>query len=761
MYITSLSIDTIKNDNEATNSFLSKNFKGDILLIAPGYPKAGSEYAFAFINTRVRAYQKLGWKVDVAIVNHEYVNKTASYTFEGVNVNQLSYNSLRLLLQNQTYEKIFVHFFSPEYAQILDASDTTKTQIFIYTHGADVLYKDYPYISRQYFKERAKVTKELEASFSLRDDIVSRYNNLPNVHWFFVSNFSKNRSEELLGKPFKQAHIVPNLIDEKVFEYKERSAEDRKKICVIRPFNNLSSYSVDISVRIILELSKRPLFKDLEFNIYGDGDTHQLLVEPLLKFKNVNIHKKFLNHDDMSDMYHNHGIALFPSRYDTQGAAACEAAMSGAVVLSSDGNIGTKEYISPSLGTYHETENFREYADQIEQLYNNKDQFLNLSKKMHDSVLSTCGQKHSIDRENEIILNIKPFQKKLTFKPKTSKPTLTIAVPSYNVERYLKNGIISLIDHSLAHKLEILIINDGSKDKTNKIGLALERMSSTKNGPIVKIINKENGGHGSTINRGIELATGKYFRLMDGDDYFITDNLVKLVEKLDKETSDIILTNYIEDFSIDAIKRPVRHYEFMTPGIKYDLDVMQYNGYGFGEWGPLLSTTTCRTEILKKANFKIDENCFYVDMEYNFIIYALAQTVTYYPLDIYNYYLGRLGQSMSRESFTRNVLHHEKVTIRLLEEFYARKDSLSDGKKQYLVNKIIIPMCKTQYMITTEYYNTSDKFQSFDKKFKKYEEFYNNREIAGRIIRAHRSSRGKSIRAHSTMKKTAKFIKQR
>ena len=86
--------------------------------------------------------------------------------------------------------------------------------------------------------------------------------------------------------------------------------------------------------------------------------------------------------------------------------------------------------------------------------------------------------------------------------------------------------------------------------------------------PIIKIIDKENGGHGSTINKGIEIATGKYFRLMDGDDYYITENLDKLLEKLKDEDSDIVLTNYIEDFAVTAVYNPTKFYPNLVPGVQ-------------------------------------------------------------------------------------------------------------------------------------------------------------------------------------------------
>ena len=758
--ITKLLIDNTISGDIPTNELLS-NFTGDTLVLAPGYPSTDNMYSHAFIHTRVKLYRDHGIKnIDVAIVNDENINQSSTYRLDGITVNNISYSNARILLQQKKYKRILVHFFGQKYAQILDASDTSATQIFIYTHGGDVLYKDHASLAHEYFRGPLLDTEPLLREFSSRDLLLKRYNSYSNVHWIFATEWCKNRAEELLGATFSRSHVISNPILSDVFSYQTRAADDRKKICIVRPFNKLSSYSIDISVRTILELSKRPFFSDIEFSVYGTGETHDLLVKPILDLPNVTIHNTFLSSSDLAKTYQDHGIVLMPTRYDSQGVSACEAAMTGAVVISSDGNIGLKDCIDPSLGTYCETEDFREYADLIEKLYFDESRFLDISRKMHEFTFSKCSEEQSIEKELTLFENTKPFSQKFHFKPKISKPLLTIAVPSYNVEQYLKNGVLSLIDHPLAHKLEVLIVNDGSSDKTASIGLELENLSMTKNGPIVKIINKENGGHGSTINKGIELATGKYFRLMDGDDYFSTDELVSLLEKLETETSDIVLTNYIEDFSIDAFKHPVHHYSFMEPGLQYDLDVMQYKGFGFGDWGPLLSTTTCKTSILKGANFKIDENAFYVDMEYNFMIYASSKTVVYYPLDIYNYYLGRVGQSMSKESFTRNYLHHEKVTLRLIDEYIARKESLSEGKRQYLVDKLIIPMCKTQYLITLEFHSSRQPFISFDSKLKKYKEFYYNHEIAGRLIRLHRGSYGRTVKAHIPLRTTLHPIKR-
>ena len=93
---------------------------------------------------------------------------------------------------------------------------------------------------------------------------------------------------------------------------------------------------------------------------------------------------------------------------------------------------------------------------------------------------------------------------------------LTISIAAYNVEKFLDKTLSSLCNESISEDVEVLIIDDGSKDKTSDIAKKYEK----KNPKIFKYVYKENGGHGSTINKGIELAQGKYFRVLDGDDYF-------------------------------------------------------------------------------------------------------------------------------------------------------------------------------------------------------------------------------------------------
>ena len=213
-----------------------------------------------------------------------------------------------------------------------------------------------------------------------------------------------------------------------------------------------------------MELSHRECFKDMEFSIYGDGEIHDKLLLPLRNFSNVHIHKKFLSHEEIKEMHKENGIGLFATRFDTQAVSSCEAAMSGCVVISSK-NVGTCEYIDEKIGTYCDTENIKEYADLIEKLYNEPALFKKMSKQMHDSVMKTCSYNYSIKKDMDLIKGFNAIEK-IEVPSIKKQPILSIVIPSYNVAKYIKAGVQSLLRSKYAEDLEIIIVNDGSKDNT-------------------------------------------------------------------------------------------------------------------------------------------------------------------------------------------------------------------------------------------------------------------------------------------------------
>ena len=120
---------------------------------------------------------------------------------------------------------------------------------------------------------------------------------------------------------------------------------------------------------------------------------------------------------------------------------------------------------------------------------------------------------------------------------------LTVTIPSYNVEAYLEDCLESFVNSEVMDDIEVLIVNDGSSDNTAKIAQRyVDKYENT-----FRLINKENGGHGSTINTGVREAKGKYFKVVDGDDWVDTRSFIHLVKVLKESDAESYNENAREE----------------------------------------------------------------------------------------------------------------------------------------------------------------------------------------------------------------------
>lgn len=269
-------------------------------------------------------------------------------------------------------------------------------------------------------------------------------------------------------------------------------------------------------------------------------------------------------------------------------------------------------------------------------------------------------------------------------------PVLSIAVPSYNVEKYLEKGLESFADARLSEKLEVLIVNDGSTDSTETIAQRYVDAQPT----IFRLINKQNGGHGSAVNAGIEHATGKYFRIVDGDDWVNTDNLVKLIELLETTDSDIVVDQKRE---VHMVTGETQLFEFPTYIKAADQqsfeevclveDVESYIS---------IHTLSVKTDLLHKHQLRLLEGIFYVDYEYLVKTTCNVKTITFIDLEIYQYLIGNVNQSVAGQNYVKRYDQHQKV-IRELLDFYS-KNTFDKTITQYLEKKIEL-LINTQYNI--------------------------------------------------------------
>lgn len=118
---------------------------------------------------------------------------------------------------------------------------------------------------------------------------------------------------------------------------------------------------------------------------------------------------------------------------------------------------------------------------------------------------------------------------------------LTVVVPTYNAEKYLRDNLESFEIPELMQDIEILIVNDGSTDHSLDIAEEyIKRYPET-----YRVITKENGGHGSGINCGIEHAQGTYFKVVDADDWVEKEAFVSLVKALKASGADVVYSGFL------------------------------------------------------------------------------------------------------------------------------------------------------------------------------------------------------------------------
>ena len=285
---------------------------------------------------------------------------------------------------------------------------------------------------------------------------------------------------------------------------------------------------------------------------------------------------------------------------------------------------------------------------------------------------------------------------------------LTVTVPAYNVERYLNQTLESFIHEDIMKDIEVLIIDDGSKDRTALIGKQYEQRYPDT----FRVISKENGGHGSTINRGIREANGDYFKVVDGDDWVNTSDFVKLVQELKSCTAEYVVTNYYEVNDKSGEKTSKDYKQLESKKIWKFEEVASMVQIG-------MHSLVIKTEILKNNHISLDENCFYVDVEYILYPVPYISTVQFLDLYVYMYRLAVTTQSVSIQGYQKHMDDHINVIYHLT-QFYNHYAKWGISEKTNYIGKRIAQMIGDQITIFVSFPETDQvikqKFIEFDRK---------------------------------------------
>lgn len=278
---------------------------------------------------------------------------------------------------------------------------------------------------------------------------------------------------------------------------------------------------------------------------------------------------------------------------------------------------------------------------------------------------------------------------------------ITFAVPCYNSEAYMEHCIETLLTGG--EDVEIILVNDGSKDNTGEIADKYAK----KYPSIIKAVHKENGGHGSGVNKGLELATGLYYKVVDSDDWADEEALKKVldtIKKLHKEKKlvDMMVVNYVYE----------KHNEQKV--INYVGTLPENKVFGWNEVGHfkkdaylLMHSVIYNTKFLKSTKISLPEKTFYVDNIFVYFPLPHIKTMYYLNVDFYRYFIGREDQSVNESVMIKRIDQQIFVTKSMI-DFFNPYDYWLDNKRcaKYLIHYIDIMMTVSTILLQVS--NTPD-----------------------------------------------------
>ena len=278
---------------------------------------------------------------------------------------------------------------------------------------------------------------------------------------------------------------------------------------------------------------------------------------------------------------------------------------------------------------------------------------------------------------------------------------ISFVVPCFNSEAYMEKCIDSLLLGK--DDIEIIIIDDGSTDSTGKIADSYQK----KYPNIVKAIHQKNGGHGEGINTGLKHATGKYFKVIDSDDWADPKAYKELLKKIKKIDADLIVTNYVYSFNGARKDQVIKFNNVFKPDKEITWDET-------GRWNltqyPSLHSLMYKKSVLDQAKIKLPKHVFYEDNLFIYLPLPYTKTIHYLDIDFYRYYIGRPDQSVQKcqqisksldhvaiaeavcskydldeikNKKLRKVMKRECVAVMTFAIVFSRLSKTKEGEKQY------------------------------------------------------------------------------
>jgi len=270
---------------------------------------------------------------------------------------------------------------------------------------------------------------------------------------------------------------------------------------------------------------------------------------------------------------------------------------------------------------------------------------------------------------------------------------LSIAIPCYNSEAYMEKCIESLLKGG--EEVEILVVNDGSSDRTAEIADAYAEKYPT----IIKVIHQENGGHGEAVNAGIRNATGLYFKVVDSDDWVNEEaykQILKTLEELTRgpKTLDMLISNFVYEKQGASRKKVMQYRRCLPVNEIFGWDSVHMSK---GKY-LLMHSIIYRTKLLHECGLELPKHTFYVDNLFAFEPLPFVKNMYYLDVNFYRYFIGRDDQSVNEKVMIKRIDQQIRVN-KLMIDYLGEQKGLSKYLRKYMISYLTIIMTVSSVMM--------------------------------------------------------------
>jgi glycosyltransferase involved in cell wall biosynthesis len=259
---------------------------------------------------------------------------------------------------------------------------------------------------------------------------------------------------------------------------------------------------------------------------------------------------------------------------------------------------------------------------------------------------------------------------------------LSIAVPSYNSEDYLRRCLDTVVQGG--KEVEVIVVDDGSTDHTADLAREYCRLYPD----IVRLIQKENGGHGSAVNCGLQAAEGTFFKVVDSDDWLDPSayhNVLKVLR--DADSVDLVVTNYVYEYFYKGKSKCVKFGNVLPVGKVITFDEMKR--FRISQF-MIMHTMIYRTEVLRRSGLRLPEHTFYVDNIFAYVPLPFVNKLMYVDLDLYRYFIGRADQSVNTQVMIKRIDQQLRVTKIMADAYDLFADVPSQTLQSYMLHYLSI-----------------------------------------------------------------------